>query len=140
MPLLIALCAFLFTLFFMRPGKAWAQPWPDPGLFERLSTPLLLCDMETLTVRKANPAFVRFFREPDAAEPLDRLFGTAFPVKEIKEAAAQGGDTRALPFRPSPDVPASQALELTVPAARGNLILLELRPAESTGDASPDAP
>lgn len=140
MPLLIALCAFLFTLFFMRPGKAWAQPWPDPGLFERLSTPLLLCDIETLTVKKANPAFVRFFREPDAAEPLERLFGTAFPAKEIKEATARGGDTRALPFRPSPDVPASQALELTVPAARGNLILLELRPAEPTGETPPDTP
>ncbi len=140
MPLLIALGAFLFTLFFLRPGKAWAQPWPDPGLFERLSTPLLLCDMETLTVEKANPAFVRFFRKPDHSEPLDRLFGTAFPIKEIKEAAAQGGDTRALPFRPSPDVPASQALALTVPAARGNRILLELRPAEPTAETSPGPP
>ena len=94
MPLLIALCAFLFTLFLMRPDRVWAQPLPDPALFERLAAPLLLCDVETLTAEKANPAFVRFFgRKPDAAEPLDRLFGTAFPVKEIQEAAARGGDT-----------------------------------------------
>ena len=141
MPLLIALCAFLFTLFLMRPDRVWAQPLPDPALFERLAAPLLLCDVETLTAEKANPAFVRFFgRKPDAAEPLDRLFGTAFPVKEIQEAAARGGDTRALPFRFAPDTPACQAVEISVPVAQGNLALLEIRPAEPLCEAPADAP
>ena len=120
-------------VFFLRaPRRARAEELIPDALFERLSSPLLLCGAEPpTTIIKANSAFIRLFgRAPAPGETPAGIFGPACSESILAESLAivrRGEEAPAVPFVLRRENAFPLAAAFAVRAAHADAVLLELR-------------